>query len=383
MTVGPTAAGLARTLDADGVLIFSSEDQGLTVTDIWPPHPEAAALTLPVGFGVTGLVARNGKSVLLREDSPRHPLHRTLMQLSAQQTVARLVVPLPGIDGRVVGVLTAHRSSSRPFDDSSLAAVQPVLEVLGLEVHAGQLWRAVNLHRSERDELIKRAVSAQEAERRRIAFDLHDGVTTALASMSFHLSSADLTVSDLVARGDAGDPHRVRDLERARLELRNARDLADLAYNETRAAISGLHSLVLDDLGLVAAIESLVQAVPGTAVIELIVDPEAAIDDLPDHVAAALFRIAQEALANAVKHAAARRIVLSLRRVGDSLVFGCTDDGKGFDVAGWHASGPVDPDGTQHFGVTSIAERCAMIDASLRVDSAPGRGTTVLVELRA
>ena len=86
-------------------------------------------------------------------------------------------------------------------------------------------------------------------------------------------------------------------------------------------------------------------------------------------------------MANAVKHAEAHRIVLSLRRVGDSIVLGCTDDGKGFDPAERRTARAMDADGEQHFGLSSIAERCAMIEASLRVDSLPGRGTTLLVEL--
>src|SRR5690606_22425281 len=97
----------------------------------------------------------------------------------------------------------------------------------------------------------------QEDERRRIAFDLHDGVTTVLASMAFHLNAADLAVRDL--------PHA----QAARAQIAAAQQLADLAYHQTRSAISGLHSLVLDDLGLVAALESLIQGAapePGTEV---------------------------------------------------------------------------------------------------------------------
>ena len=115
--------------------------------------------------------------------------------------------------------------------------------------------------------------------------------------------------------------------------------------------------------------------------IELVVAPAAAVDEIPDHAAAALYRITQEALANAVKHADADRIVLSLRGVGDSIVLGCADDGKGFDATEHPTARAVDADGAQHFGLSSIAERCAMIEASLRVESSPGRGTTVLVEL--
>ncbi len=73
--------------------------------------------------------------------------------------------------------------------------------------------------------------------------------------------------------------------------------------------------------------------------------------------------------------------MLSLRRVGDSIVLGCADDGRGFDLAGSRAERAMDAEGSQHFGLSSVAERCAMIEASLRVESWPGRGTTLLVEL--
>jgi two-component system NarL family sensor kinase len=377
----PTAADLAGLLDADGVLVYAVNGQDLNVVDIWPAHPSAGSLTLQVGFGITGMVARTGKPALIEADSPRNVLHRQLLALEEGQTVARVCIPLPGLEGDVVGVLAAHRDPRAPFGEVELCTAEPYAAILGLRLEAKQLWRTVNRQRTERDRLIKAAISAQEAERRRIAFDLHDGVTTALASMSFHLSAADLTIS--AAQEASEDSMLLRELDGARAEVLNARKLADLAYNQTRAAITGLHSLVLDDLGLTAAIESLVQMARrhGGPSIELVVDPTAAIGDIPDHAAAALYRITQEALANAVKHAEANRILVSLRGVGSSIVLGCADDGKGFDAAARRTGRAMDPDGGQHFGVTSIAERCAMIEASLRVESSPGRGTTVLVEL--
>jgi len=336
----PTATDLARLLGADGVLVYAVNGQDLNVVDIWPTHPSADSLTLQVGFGVTGLVARTGKPALIEADSPRNVLHRQLLQLERQQTVARMCIPLPGLEGDVVGVLAAHRDPRLPFGQVDLDTAEPYAAILGLRLDAEQLWRTVNRQRTERDRLIKAAIAAQEAERRRIAFELHDGVTTALASMSFHLSAADLTIS--AAQEASEDSMLLRELDCARAELLNARKLGDLAYNQTRAAITGLHSLVLDDLGLTAAIESLVLMARrhGGPSIELVVDPAAAVDDIPDHAAAALYRITQEALANAVKHADADRIVLSLRGVGDSIVLGCADDGKGFRRNGT-------PDGTR------------------------------------
>ncbi|MGE3378086.1 MAG: GAF domain-containing sensor histidine kinase [Nocardioides sp.] len=366
----PTAQDVAAAFSADGVLVFANDGAELTLSDVWPANPALTPLLrIAVGFGVTGLVARNGQPVLLAEDSPRNPVHRQLLGLAPGETVARMCLPALGVEGVLSGVLALHRSPARPFRREELAEATAYAAVLGLHLHAEQLWGAVHRHRSERDRLIAAAISAQEAERRRIAFDLHDGVTTALASMSFHLSAADLSVAELPGA------------DRARAEVGAARQLADLAYQQTRVAISGLHSLVLDDLGLVAALESLAQTAAGAdgPVVDLVVDSAAVFDDVPDHAAAALYRIAQETLGNAVKHARADRVVLSLRRVGESVVLGCTDDGIGFDPEERRTS-RID-DGAQHFGLSSIAERCALIEASLRLESMPGRGTTVLVEL--
>lgn len=389
MSTGPAAAApragadaeeLARALSADGVVVFASDGHDLTVADVWPASPVSPALLrIPVGFGVAGLVARNQRPALLEADSPRNPVHRQLLGLGPEQSIARMCVAATGVEGVVAGVLAFHRSTERPFTEDELALATAYAAPVGLRLHAEQLWRAVHRHRSERDRLIEAAISAQESERRRIAFDLHDGVTTALASMSFHLSAADLSVAGVACCDDCGPV-----AERARAELGTARQLADLAYHQTRAAISGLHSMVLDDLGLVAALESLAQSAAagedGPAV-DLVADDKEEFAGVPDHAAAALYRIAQEALANAVRHSHADRIVLSLRRVGDAVVLGCADDGVGFDPAARAAERAGDEGGAQHFGLSSIAERCALVEASLRLESAPGRGTTVLVEL--
>lgn len=380
MTLHPTAQELATLLEADGVVVLGVDGSDLVVHEVWPTNPSVAPLLrIPIGFGVTGLVARNAEPVLLEADSPRNPIHRQLLGLEEGQTIARLCLPALGVQDTVAGVLAFHRSPARPFSRQDLALAAPHAALMGLALHADQLWRQAHHHRSERDRLIEAAISAQEAERRRIAHDLHDGVATALASMSFQLSAAALSVSSLAAAD--GMRERASLAERAKAEVSSARVLADLAYQQTRTAISGLHSLVLGDLGLGAALESLAHMATGdrAPTLDLVVDPDESFRDVPDHAAAALFRIAQEAIGNAVKHAQADRIVLSLRRVGDSVVLGCTDDGVGFDPEERRTQ-RVD-EHAPHFGLSSIAERCALVEAALRVESMPGRGTTLLVEL--
>lgn len=366
---------LAKHCSADGCIAFLVSEDGreLRVGGTQPRvGSDTAALRIPVGFGVTGRVAANGHAVRLDFDSPRNPVHRRLLAIRPGETISRICLPLRGLDEVVLGVASVFRRSGDPFTDEDLPRAQQLADLIGHRLHEQKLAGKAAVHRSERDELIAQAISAQEAERRRIAGDLHDGVTQALASMAFHLSSVDTllhTIEDSYGTAAA-----------AARELDAARRLARLAYDETRSAISGLHSLILDDLGLVAALESLAHSVPQLQV-ELRTDSEDAFGDVPDHCAAALYRMAQEAINNAVKHSGTDRAVVSLRRVSDLVVLGVTDDGRGFDVSMARTASNAAESG-DHYGLSSIAERCALIGAALRVESSPGRGTAVIVELR-
>jgi signal transduction histidine kinase len=381
--LGALALAFAQQTRSAGAVIQLSDGERLTVGGVYPPDPAGQAeLVVQVGQGVTGLVARNGHGMRLGADAPRNPVHRRLLGLAGGDAVARLCVPASGLGGQILGVVGVHRAVEDPYTDEDLTSLQPCADLLGLRLQVMDLSNAVDAHRDDRDRLIAQAISAQEAERRRIASDLHDGVTTALASMAFHLNAAELSISAAEADCAAARPDRSR-LVQARSQIGVARTLADHAYTQTRAAITGLHSLVLDDLGLVAALESLAETSPG-GVMEAVCDPAQRFADLPDHAAAALFRIAQESTSNAIRHGHAGRVTVSLRRVGDDVVLGISDDGVGFDVR----QAPTDraaarADGTEgaHFGLSSIAERCALLGASLRIESMPGRGTTVIVEL--
>jgi len=363
---------LTAEFEADGALVLVVDPTGreLQVGAADPPGGVVErALRIPVGYGVVGLVALNGHAVTMVDDSPRNSAHRQLLRLGTDQTVARMCVPARGLASAIKAVLSVHRHRPVAFTRAELETAQRVADVVGLRLHAQDLLGAAEQHRSRRGRLIAQAVSAQEAERRRIAGDLHDGVTQAVASLAFHLSAADVGLTAISAANPAAAG--------ALVEIKAARRLAGLAYDETRAAISGLHSLILDDLGLVGALESLAQSVPQLE-IEFRGDPPDRIGAVPDHCAAVLYRIAQEAINNAVKHAESQRAVLSVRLVGDSVIVGVTDDGIGFDVAAAQdASTPVG----EHYGLSSIAERCALIGATLRIDSVEGRGTALIVEL--
>jgi two-component system, NarL family, sensor kinase len=366
------AAMVAGSWTSQGALLMLL-DPGTSILRVAASRPGSAeadqVLRFPVGYGVIGLVAANNQGAVLDHDSPRDRVHRRVLGLAEGESVARLCVPVNGLPGEVIGVLSLHREESRPYSDAELVAVQQVAAALGLRIVVERLGEQARESHTQRDELIAQAISAQEAERRRIAGDLHDGVTQALVSLDYHLSAASTSLE-------------VRELAETQTQIAAARELSALAYDETRAAISGLHSLILDDLGLVAALESLAQTIMASSTmrVDFISDADPALEELADHIAAALYRIAQEALNNAVKHADADRAVVSLRRAGDATVLAVTDDGSGFDAQKVRSRSLSSGD-AEHYGLTSIAERCALIGASLRVDSIEGRGTAVIVEL--
>jgi signal transduction histidine kinase len=211
---------------------------------------------------------------------------------------------------------------------------------------------------AEREEKLERfasrTVEAQELERRRLAGEIHDGISQRLVSLWYHLLAADDAV---------GEP------EAAGRELAMAKALVTEALGEARAAITGLRPPVLDDLGLAPGLESLARSLTG---LEVEVDVESV--DLPAHVEVALYRIAQEALQNVVKHAEASSVVVRLRRDGRGVRLVVSDDGKGFDE-----DTLTDAEDRHSYGMVGIRERAELIGAALAVASRPATGTTVEV----
>lgn len=200
-------------------------------------------------------------------------------------------------------------------------------------------------------ELERAVVAAQEAERRRLAADIHDGISQRLAGLSFYLSAARAAL--------------VEDVEFATAQLECARALAEDAAAEARAAIRGLSPPVLDDLGLAEALAGLAGDCPGV-VVSVDVRP---VPGLPRHLQVALYRVAQEALHNVAKHSGAPSAAVRLFRRGGSVVLEVTDPGIGF--------APDPP--AAGLGLRGMRERVESVGGRLRIRSVPGRGTRVEV----
>ena len=245
---------------ADGALIYAIDPvaEELYVSAVHPPTArDTSALRVPLGFGVTGRVAVDGIAAVLVDDAPRNRVHRGILGLADGAAVSRMCVPALSPEGRTWAVIAVHSISSRAFTGPEVALSQVVARMVGLRLQRDAALVDAADHRRAWEGLVAATVSAQEAERRRVAADLHDGVTQAIASLVFRLSAVEMALADPQAGTD-----QVFALE----QVQAARQLADLAFTEARSAISGLRSPVLDDLGLAAGLESLARSIPQLSV---------------------------------------------------------------------------------------------------------------------
>jgi two-component system sensor histidine kinase DegS len=206
-----------------------------------------------------------------------------------------------------------------------------------------------------------RIVEAQEAERTRLAREVHDGPAQALANAVFQ--------AEVVERMLGREPVL------AAAELRLLRDLLRRELGDVRAFISQLRPPILADLGLAGAIRDAADGMSSVLGIAVTVEVDPDIRELGDAIETVVLRIVQEALQNVRRHADAQTITIRGARDGDEWVVEVRDDGRGFDV------GAVAARGRRNFGLQFMRERAELIGARFEVRSRPDGGTVVLIAI--
>jgi signal transduction histidine kinase len=271
-------------------------------------------------------------------------------QATARKMGARtgMWVPLVVRD-RPIGVLVAQdkEDTDARFTDEDLR----IAEAFGERAAV-----AIDLSERVARDALRRVVAGQELERQRLARELHDETGQALTSILLGLKA--------IEEADNGQDVRQSVLELRKLVVGTLQDVRRLAVE--------LRPKALDDFGLVAALQRLAETFAEQTGIRVHV--EAALGDsrLPAETETALYRIVQEALTNVIKHAQAGTVSVVLTRKGDRVVAVIEDDGRGFD--------PEDMRG-ERLGLLGMRERIALVDGQLSVESRPGKGTTIAVEV--
>jgi len=215
--------------------------------------------------------------------------------------------------------------------------------------------RVVALHRT----YAQRLLAAQEAERARVARDVHDDAVQRLAVLRHELQ--ELGGAGLAL--DAGQARRLTGI---------VGEVDDLAVRLRRLAHE-LHPAVIDQMGLVAGLEQLADEMGRTAGLSVRLALPAAPVSLPPDRALALFRIAQEALRNVVRHAAVTEAALSLRADGDAVELEVADRGRGFDATGDRREAGI--------GLVGMEERARLLGGTATIRSRVGQGTAVVARI--
>jgi len=265
----------------------------------------------------------------------------------ARRIAARtgLYVPLVAHD-RVIGVLEVHDKegpAGARFTDDDLRLA---------ETFASRAAVAVDLSQRVARDALRRVVAAQELERRRLARELHDETGQALTSILLGLKPLESgTASEAVA------------------ELR---ELVVTALQDVRRLAVELRPTVLDDFGLVPALERLIESFGEQTGLNVTFQSTIGEERLPSEVETALFRLVQESLTNVVKHSHASTVSVVLTRKGDAVAVVVEDDGTGFDPG-------ETGDGV---GLLGMRERLALLDGRLDIESTgAGTGTTLIAEV--
>jgi signal transduction histidine kinase len=259
-----------------------------------------------------------------------------------------LAVPLKTKTG-VIGVLNVESDQLNAFDESDLEVLQSLANQAAIAIDNARLYE-----RAQQLAIVE--------ERGRLARDLHDSVTQSLYGVTLYTEAA----VRLLSSGQ---------VELAADHLNEVRSTAQEALREMRLLIFELRPLrppILEEAGLVAALEARLETVEDRAGVETTFDVQVK-GKLPAEIEKELYRIGQEALNNALKHAQAGCVTVSLRHDQNTVVLEITDDGTGFDPNAAREEGGL--------GLDGMEERAAQLGGQLMVQSSPGAGTCVRVEV--
>lgn len=287
-------------------------------------------------------VAQNNEALLINnvKQVERDRVHKLL-----PNTRSELAVPLR-VGQKVVGTLDVHCDRENAFTQEDALVIQSLGDQIAIAIENARLYEH------------SRELAVLE-ERNRLARELHDSVTQSLYS---------LTLLAETGRRAA----KAQDLERVVHHQVRLGEIAQQALKEMRLLVYELRPSALEEEGLVGALKQRLDAVEGRAGVETCLIVKGRVE-LPPTVEVALYRIAQEALNNALKHAYATSVTVKVS-AGEGIVeLTVTDDGRGFNLEGVDQMGGM--------GLATMRERAERENGTLRILSSPGQGTVVKVTL--
>ena len=249
------------------------------------------------------------------------------------------------------------------FGDTRLQLLVSIGSQLAVAIENARLYEAVRRKEEASSTFLRQYIAAQEEERKRIARELHDEPAQLLTGLALAIGTA-----SHMAEPQDGELRRV---------LASANALTERVSTEIGRIIRDLRPTLLDDLGLLEALESYADTRLRPLGIQVTFETAGTDGRVPPELETALFRVAQEAMSNIARHARAENVSITLEFQGEFAAVDIEDDGQGFDVEATFARSK---DGSP-FGLMGMRERVDLLGGTLVVESRPGEGTSVRVRV--
>lgn len=348
------------------IALYDDEERFRVRVAVGERAGEIEGMDYPVEGSLSGLALQSGETQLIADAaiaaSPTAPI--------AQRVNVHSAIAAPLFDrDRPVGVLGVVHNQPGRFGEDEVRVVGRFADLASLALRNARLITAererarvegelaeVRVREQLRAETLRQVIRAQEDERRRIARELHDSFGQAIASILLGLKvvEQERTIPDAHAR------------------IADLRKVAAAAAADIRRIAFELRPTALDDMGLKVALERYARDVEDRTGVRVLVSIGLGDGRLHPDVETVVYRVAQEALTNALKSADAGSITVTLNELGGTIRLVVADDGRGFDPEGIEGKG---------LGLLGMSERAALVGGRLEIRSSPGAGTAVELDI--
>jgi signal transduction histidine kinase len=300
-------------------------------------------------------VLESGEPLFLEDISQAHEYPSQISEILQREGYASWVcVPITA-QAEVLGTMCLSSKGKQTLNPEYIQFLYAIGNVIGIGISNRQLLDSLALKESQLRNALHRAVELQEEERKRLARELHDGAGQALTSILIRLRALD-------AEDDS-------DILFDRLE--GLRYLTSETLEELRRLSLDLRPAALDNLGIVPALLWFTKRSSESSGLEIKLNSPDQLDRLPAEMEITLYRIAQEAITNTIRHAQATSINIKLERGVHCMWLTIEDDGQGFKMERQNSG----------LGLVGIQERIALLDGNMKIESSPGYGTKLWVEI--
>jgi len=362
----PTVVKALRTPQAR--LLFEDSSSGDFTTHFTYPEVKAKSKDEPRFNLDSPIVAwlEKATSPLDLKQIDSIPQFKGLWQTEREKLVTsnlELLYPIKS-RGKLIGILALGKKQSKArYSQEDIELVMSLASQAGIMIENARMLDSLKKQQLQVEQLLAKAIHAQEEERERISVDLHDGVAQWLAGASYHAQ----TVSALLSGNDSDE---------ARNELATMESTIDKSLKELRRVLTGLRPPALNELGLSHALRQSLEDLK-TDGINCHFSEVGTPVRLPSSMEIAVYRVVQETLTNVRKHANATKVNLRLQFQPEKLLVEIRDNGRGFDLSQTLDSAIS----VGHMGLLGMKQRVEMLRGDIKIKTGEGAGTAVILSL--